>query len=218
VTALAAAGAAAAVALLTADTARVTAEATGTLAGGAGTLAAGDTGVPAGPGALAAGDAGVPAGAGVLAGGGVLAAGAPAAGPEGWLGAPGGWLGPLPGPGIRPWTALAAEPAAPTAEPAAALTAEPAALVIPPPAAAALPGALAGVPELVAAEARPATSSAKMSAAANPPHAYKKPLRTRIKARERVADPSTVQQATPDADNHECLRATEPRSTSGLAT
>lgn len=158
----------------------------GTLAGGAGTLAAGEAGT------LAAG------GAGVLAGGGTLAGGVLAAGPGGWLGGPGGWLWPLPWPGIRPWTALTAEAAEDVIPPTDTVAVSP------------LPGALPGEPEVWAAEARPATSNAKISAADNPPHAYRKTLRARTKARDRVADPSTGQQATPDADNHEYLRATEP--------
>ena len=43
-----------------------------------------------------------------------------------------------------------------------------------------------------AAAARPAMSTAKTSAAANAPHAYRQTLRARSKARERVADPSTA--------------------------
>lgn len=221
---------------LTPETALVTADDAGTLAGGAGTLGAGGAGALAagGAGTLAAGDAGALAGAGAPAAGalagagaltgagmltaggapgaaGVLVAGMLAAGPEGGLCDAGGWLGPLPWPGIRPWTA-------PTAE-SAALTAEPADEVIPPaPTAAAspLPGAFAGEPEVVAAEARPAISNAKMSAAANAPHAYRQPLRTRIKARAGVADPSTAQQATPDTDNHDYLGQPNRTGPAGL--
>jgi hypothetical protein len=60
-------------------------------------------------------------------------------------------------------------------------------------------------PGFWSAAARPARSTAKTSAAANPPHAYKQTLRTTIKAREKVADPSTRQHLTHDADNHPYL-------------
>jgi hypothetical protein len=43
-----------------------------------------------------------------------------------------------------------------------------------------------------AAAARPAMSTAKTSAAANAPHAYRQTLRASSKARERVTDPSTA--------------------------
>jgi hypothetical protein len=60
-------------------------------------------------------------------------------------------------------------------------------------------------PGFWSAAARPARSTAKTSAAANPPHAYKQTLRTTIKAREKVADPTTRQHLTRDADNHPYL-------------
>jgi hypothetical protein len=47
------------------------------------------------------------------------------------------------------------------------------------------------------AAARPATRTAKTSAAANAPHAYKQTLRASSKARERVADPSTANKLSP---------------------
>ena len=52
------------------------------------------------------------------------------------------------------------------------------------------------------ADARPARSTAKTSAAAKPPHAYRQTLTTSNKARERVADPSTANTLPPDPDIH----------------
>ena len=49
-----------------------------------------------------------------------------------------------------------------------------------------------------AAAARPAMSTAKTSAAANAPQAYRQTLRARSKARERVADPSTANTLPPE--------------------
>lgn len=56
-----------------------------------------------------------------------------------------------------------------------------------------------------AAAARPAKSTAKTSAAASPPQVYRKTLRARSKARDRVADPSTGTKLPLDADNHAYL-------------
>jgi len=135
--------------------------------------------------------------------------------PDAWLGGPGwltgpGWLGVCaelsPGPGMAPGTApvaeLIADPAAdPTAE-TAWLAGRPA--VRPPVVAGEEP---AGDAEtgFWAAAARPARSTAKSSAAANPPHAYRHTLRARSKARVRVADPSTGTKLPLDADNHAYL-------------
>ena len=173
----------------------------GALAAGAGTwfaapLAAG----AAGAGTLAAGAAGEEA---------ALAAGAWLAG-TGWpaeLGWPAeaGWAGcgagVLPGPGRRLWAAPATEPTADAALPGR--------LAVSPltPAAAAGPEGCAEpgvcvVTGFWSADARPARSTAKTSAAAKPPHAYRQTLTTSNKARERVADPSTANTLPPDPGNY----------------
>jgi hypothetical protein len=51
------------------------------------------------------------------------------------------------------------------------------------------------------ADARPARSTAKTSAAAKPPHAYRQTLKT-SKALERVADPFTANTLLPDTGNY----------------
>jgi len=172
--------------------------------GGTGTLAAGAAGEEA---ALVAGawlaargwpaELGWPAAAG-WAGGCGAGGGAAEDGPG--LPLPG--AGVLPGPGRRLWAAPATEPATevtlPTGRPAVSpLT----------PAAAAEPG---GCPEpgfcveagFWSADARPARSTAKTSAAAKPPHAYRQTLTTSSNARERVADPSTANTLPPDPGNY----------------
>jgi hypothetical protein len=63
------------------------------------------------------------------------------------------------------------------------------------------------------AAARPATRTAKTSAAANAPHAYKQTLRASSKAREKVADPSTANKLPPDADNHPYVASRRTRPT-----
>ena len=213
---------------LTADTAALAAGhagaagalAAGALAAGAGTWFAAPLAPGGGAGTLAAGAAGEEA---------ALAAGAWLAG-TGWpaeLGWPAeagweraGWLrcwglarggralarhcpvrAVLPGPGRRLWAAPATEPAAD-----AALPGRPAVSPLTP-AAAAGPGGCAE-PGFCAeagfwsADARPARSTAKTSAAAKPPHAYRQTLTTSNKARERVADPSTANTLPPDPGNY----------------
>lgn len=102
--------------------------------------------------------------------------------------------GLLPDPELPPWPGITPT-AVPTTEPTAELTVD----AGPPagwPAVSALevvpaePGFCAE-PGVWSAAARPARSTAKTSAAANPPHAYRQTLRA-SKARERVADPSTA--------------------------
>jgi hypothetical protein len=184
--------------------------------GGAGTLAAGAAGEEA---ALAAGawlagpgwpaEAGWPAETGCAAevGWPADAGWAGGCGAGGWPAEDGPWLPPLPGagglpgPGRRLWAAPATEPAAD-----AALPGRPAVSPLTP-AAAAGPGVCAE-PGFCAeagfwsADARPARSTAKTSAAAKPPHAYRQTLTTSNKARERVADPSTANTLPPDPDIH----------------
>ena len=128
-------------------------------------------------------------------------------GAGGWPAEDGPWLPPLPGAGVLPgpgrrlWAAPATEP---TAD--AALPGRPAVSPLTP-AAAAGPGVCAE-PGFCAeagfwpADARPARSTAKTSAAAKPPHAYRQTLKTSNKARERVADPSTANTLPPDPDIH----------------
>jgi len=172
-------------------------------AAGAGTLAAGAAGEEA---ALAAGawlagtswpaELGWPADAGWAGG----------CGAGGWPAEDGPWpplpgAGVLPGPGRRLWAAPATEPAADAALPGR--------LAVSPltPAAAAGPEGCAepGVCVVTGfwlADARPARSTAKTSAAAKPPHAYRQTLTTSNKARERVADPSTANTLPPDPGNY----------------
>ena len=192
--------------------------ATGALVAGAGTWFAAPlaTGA-AGAGTLAAGAAGEEA---------ALAAGAWLAGPgwpaelgwpadAGWAGGcgAGGWpaedgpwpplpgAGVLPGPGRRLWAAPATEPAAeetlpgrPEVSPLTpAAAAEPEGCVEP---------GFCAEAGFWLADARPARSTAKTSAAAKPPHAYRQTLTTSNKARERVADPSTANTLPPDPDIH----------------
>jgi hypothetical protein len=205
----------------TADTAALAA---GALAAGAGTLAAG----AAGAGTLAAGAAG----AGTLAAGAAgeeaaLAADAWLAGPgwpaelgwggcgaEGWPAEDGAWLPPLPGAGVLPGGGVLTGPgrrlwAAPATEPATEVTlpaGRPAVSPLTPAAAAEPEGCVEPgfcvVAGFWSADARPARSTAKTSAAAKPPHAYRQTLTTSSKARERVADPSTANTLPPDPDNH----------------
>jgi hypothetical protein len=123
-------------------------------------------------------------------------------------GSPGAALtGPEPpaGPELPPWPAITLWTelvTAPATEPTAELTGD---AGLPPgePAVSALrllPGesgacAAAG---FWAAAARPAMSTAKTSAAANAPQAYRQTLRASSKARERVADPSTADTLPPE--------------------
>jgi hypothetical protein len=124
-----------------------------------------------------------------------------------WPAEDGPWLPPLPcvgvppGPGRRLWAAPATEPAADAALPGR--------LAVSPltPAAAAEPGLCAEVEGCAdagfwSADARPASSTAKTSAAARAPHAYRQTLTTSNKARERVADPSTANTLPPDPGNY----------------
>jgi hypothetical protein len=182
---------------LTADTAELAAGALAWFAapldpgGGAGTLAAGAAGEEAAPAADAwlpgpgwPAELGWPAGAGWAGG----------CGAGDWPAEDGPWLPPLPGAGVLPgpgrrlWAAPATDPAAD-----AALPGRPAVSPLTP---AAEPGACA-VPGFWSADARPARSTAKTSAAAKPPHAYRQTLKASIKARERVADPSTANTLLP---------------------
>jgi hypothetical protein len=178
-------------------------------AAGAGTLAARAAGEEA---ALAAGawlagpgwpaELGWAAEAGWPAG--VAWAGGCAAGS--WPAEDGPWLPPLPGavpagPGSRLWAAPATEPAAEVTLPAGKPAVSPLT-----PAAAAEPEGCAepGFCVVVGfwpADARPARSTAKTSAAAKPPHAYRQTLTT-SKAREMVADPSTANTLPPDPGNY----------------
>ncbi len=183
-------------------------------AAGAGTLAAG----AAGAGTLAAGAAGeeaaLAAGAWLAGTGWPAELGWPAVlgwaggcGAGGWPAEDGPWLPPLPGavpagPGRRLWAAPATEPAAEVTLP----TGRPAVSPLTPAAAAepegcAEPGFCAEA-GFWSADARPARSTAKTSAAAKPPHAYRQTLKASIKARERVADPSTANTLPPDPDIH----------------
>ena len=204
---------------LTADAAAraAGARAAGALAAGAGTWFAAPLVPDGGAGTLAAGAAGEEA---------ALAAGAWLTGPGwpaelgwpadvGWAGGcgAGGWpaedgpwpplpgAGVLPGPGRRLWAAPATEPTADAALPGR--------LAVSPltPAAAAGPEGCAEpgvcvVTGFWSADARPARSTAKTSAAAKPPHAYRQTLTTSNKARERVADPSTANTLPPDPGNY----------------
>jgi hypothetical protein len=122
-----------------------------------------------------------------------------------------------PWPAITLWVELITEPAT---EPTVELT-EAAGLPPGEPAVSAL-RPLAGASGVCAAEgfwaaaARPAMSTAKISAAANAPHAYKQTLRASTKARERVGDPSTANTLPLDADNHPYLAGC--RTTTDLVT
>ena len=110
-----------------------------------------------------------------------------------------------PGPGSSPWAAPATEPAAELAPPAGWPAVSPlAAAVAAEPGGCVEPGFCAAA-GFWAADARPAMSTAKTSAAARPPHAYKQTLRTRNEARERDADPSTANTLPPDPDNYPYL-------------
>jgi hypothetical protein len=129
-------------------------------------------------------------------------------GAGGWPAEDGPWLPPLPGAGVLPgpgrrlWAAPATEPATEVTLPAGRPAVSPLT-----PAAAAEPG---GCPEpgfcveagFWSADARPARSTAKTSAAAKPPHAYRQTLTTSSNARERVADPSTANTLPPDPGNY----------------
>jgi hypothetical protein len=103
----------------------------------------------------------------------------------------------LPGPGRRLWAALATEPATEVTLPAGRPAVSPLVLAAPAgPEVCAEPGFCAEA-GFWSADARPARSTAKTSAAAKPPHAYRQTLKASLKARERVADPSTANTLPP---------------------
>jgi hypothetical protein len=105
--------------------------------------------------------------------------------------------GLLPGPGRRLWAALATEPATEVTLPAGRPAVSPLVLAAPAgPEVCAEPGFCAEA-GFWSADARPARSTAKTSAAAKPPHAYRQTLKASLKARERVADPSTANTLPP---------------------
>jgi hypothetical protein len=196
---------------LTADT---TAPAAGALAAGALAAGAGTWFAPP----LAAGAAGEEAG--LTADAWLAGPGWPAelgwggCGGEGWPAEDGAWLPPLPGAGVLPGGGVLTGPerrlwAAPATEPAPEVTLPAGRPAVSPltPAAAAGPEGCAEpgfcvVAGCWSADARPARSTAKTSAAAKPPHAYRQTLTTSSKARERVADPSTANTLPPDPDIH----------------
>ena len=128
-------------------------------------------------------------------------------GAGGWAAEDGPWLPPLPGAGVLPGagggdsgprqlpnrprksTLPAGRPAVSPLTPAAAAGPE----------GCAEPGFCAGAGFWSADTPTPARSTAKTSAAAKPPHAYRQTLKASLKARERVADPFTANTVPPVA-------------------
>ena len=143
--------------------------------------------------------------------------------PDAWLGGP-GWLGGLGWPTGPGWLAgpgwpgicgemLAGPGMAPCAAPVTELTPDPTAETAGPTGTSTVRALVVAGEEPVggaetgfwAAAARRAKSTAKTSAAADAPHAYRQTLRARSKAREGVADPSTRNKLPRAADNHAYL-------------